>query len=87
MPNLPVEISMELLTDVETALSHILSQLLPTSQFKIRRKVTDDSVELTLTLYSDIYPRFVKVTKRDMMPLRPTNYGRRLLGLPEREFP
>ena len=62
------EITSELLADVETALSGLLKQLVPGAAFRITRRENS----LTLTLNSEMYPRFVTVTKRDMQPMRPS---------------
>lgn len=80
-----VEISQTLVDDVETALQHLLAQFIPPEQFSIWKFQNDEGIGLKLTLYSEVYPRFIKIGKNDIGPIRPTNHARKLLGLPERE--
>ena len=78
---------MELLSDVATAVRNVLAQIAPSLPVDIVLS-SQPQPELRITVKQDadsIYPRFIKLGKRDVRPLRPTEAYRRLLGLPAEE--
>ena len=83
MDRLKQEITMELLTDLATAVRHVMADILPSLSVKVA-VVSQPKAGIMITVDADcdpIYPRFVDMAA----VLRPSKEYRRLLGLPERE--
>lgn len=84
MSTIQTEVTMELLSDLRTALETILKQTVPSLPVKVTVEASPRPRLVVEALSTDdaIYPNFI----RAKAILRPTAHYRRLLGLPEGEL-